>query len=77
MNEVDVEFPFRVSPAEQEIIQYNADPPCSLVLVGRSGTGKTTCAVYRMWGRWLAFRSNSAGLFHQVSCQPHMAVPYT
>lgn len=68
MGEVEVDFPFRVSPAEQAIIQHDPRPPCSLVLVGRSGTGKTTCAIYRMWARWLAFQSSSTEEFNQVSC---------
>ena len=63
----DVDFPFRVSPTEQTVIESNPDPPCSIVLVGRSGTGKTTCAVFRMWSRWLAFRHHSAEPFHQVN----------
>lgn len=72
MGEVEVDFPFRVSPSEQAIIENDPDPPCSIVLVGRSGTGKTTCAVFRMWARWLTFRHHSAESFHQVIHQPHM-----
>ena len=40
MGEVEVDFPFRVSPSEQAIIENDPNPPCSIVLVGRSGTGK-------------------------------------
>ena len=72
MGEVEVDFPFRVSPSEQAIIENDPDPPCSIVLVGRSGTGKTTCAVFRMWARWLTFRHHSAEPFHQVSHHPHI-----
>lgn len=73
MGEVEVDFPFRVSPSEQAIIESDPDPPCSIVLVGRSGTGKTTCAVFRMWARWLTFRHHSAESFHQVT---HSSPPY-
>ncbi|KAL3154824.1 hypothetical protein ABBQ38_011366 [Trebouxia sp. C0009 RCD-2024] len=58
MGDVEVDFPFWVSPAEQAIIQMEPDPPCSMVLVGRSGTGKTTCAVFRIWARWHALYSH-------------------
>ena len=48
-----MDFKFKVSPAEQRIIELRPDPPSSIILLGRSGTGKTTCAVFRMFGRWL------------------------
>lgn len=66
MNDAEVDFPFRVSPSEQYIIENDPDPPSSIVLVGRSGTGKTTCAVFRMWARWLTFHHHSTEPFHQV-----------
>lgn len=66
VNDAEVDFPFRVSPSEQYIIENDPDPPCSIVLVGRSGTGKTTCAVFRMWARWLTFHHHSTEPFHQV-----------
>lgn len=72
MGEAEVDFPFRVSPSEQAIIESDPNPPCSIVLVGRSGTGKTTCAVFRMWARWLTFRHHSTEPFNQVAsrCLP-------
>jgi len=54
MDDGEVDFPFRLSPKEQEIIEMVPNPPCSVLLLGRSGTGKTTCAVYRIWGHWMA-----------------------
>ncbi|KAK9842411.1 hypothetical protein WJX84_005751 [Apatococcus fuscideae] len=56
LNDEAIDFPFRVSPSEQRIIEL--DPSSSIILVGRSGTGKTTCAVYRIWAQWLASRSS-------------------
>ena len=35
-----VDFPFKVSPAEQDIITMQ--PNSSLILLGRSGTGKVS-----------------------------------
>ena len=51
-----VDFPMKPSPTEWDIIRANPNPPASLLLRGRSGTGKTTCLVYRMWNKWLAAR---------------------
>lgn len=48
--EKHVDFPFRVSPTESAIIERSSCT--STVLVGRSGTGKTTCAVFRLAARW-------------------------
>ncbi|KAK9807285.1 hypothetical protein WJX73_007725 [Symbiochloris irregularis] len=66
MDDSVVDFPFRVSPAEQEIIELEPDPPAPMLLVGRSGTGKTTCAVFRMWARWHTFYQQSTEPFNQV-----------
>ncbi|KAK9819698.1 hypothetical protein WJX72_001361 [[Myrmecia] bisecta] len=64
LDDAHVDFPFRVSPAEQRII--NLQTPTSIILLGRSGTGKTTCAVYRMWARCFTFHHHSTETFHQV-----------
>jgi hypothetical protein len=40
--EDEVELPFRVSEQELSIIERQPSPPASLLLLGRSGTGKTT-----------------------------------
>lgn len=34
-----IDFSFRVSPAEQEVIEMVPDPPRAVILLGRSGTG--------------------------------------
>ncbi|XP_063425387.1 TPR and ankyrin repeat-containing protein 1-like [Mytilus trossulus] len=44
------EFPFRVTDVEYQITNLPFDAP--IVLIGRSGTGKTTCCVYRLWYRF-------------------------
>lgn len=73
----DVEFPMNVSPAERAVIEKYQSEPAPIILVGRSGTGKTTCAVLRILSQWLVcyeqkatfnqlFITASATLKHQV-----------
>jgi hypothetical protein len=59
-DESRVDFPFRVSPVEAAIIAKQPQPAAAMLLVGRSGTGKTTCIVYRLWTRWL--QAHQAGM---------------
>ena len=47
--ETNVDFPFRVSELEHAVINLKPKPMSSLLLLGRSGTGKTTCCLYRLW----------------------------
>lgn len=53
-SEDEVDFPFRVSEAEMRIIEMVPRPPSSILLLGRSGTGKTTVLVFRLFAAWLA-----------------------
>lgn len=53
-----MDFPFKLSPEEYDLIKLAPNPPSSIILLGRSGTGKTTCAVYRLWGNWLRHYTN-------------------
>eukprot|EP00118_Oscarella_pearsei_P013063 m.100990 g.100990 ORF g.100990 m.100990 type:complete len:2741 (+) comp37106_c0_seq1:120-8342(+) len=46
-NKSDVNFPFDINPDEFEII--NSEQKESTLLLGRSGTGKTTCCLFKMW----------------------------
>ena len=50
-----VDFPFKVTDLEHAIINLRSKPPCSLLLLGRSGTGKTTCCLYRMWASFITY----------------------
>ncbi|KAG2432292.1 hypothetical protein HYH02_013015 [Chlamydomonas schloesseri] len=52
--EAQVDFMFKLSPQERDLITMVPSPPSSIILLGRSGTGKTTCAVFRLWTAWLA-----------------------
>ncbi|XP_038665773.1 TPR and ankyrin repeat-containing protein 1-like isoform X2 [Scyliorhinus canicula] len=44
-----VEYPFRVGELEYAIIDLVPKPLEAIILIGRSGTGKTTCCLYRLW----------------------------
>jgi len=44
---------FRISEQEFEVISSNQDS--STILLGRSGTGKTTCALTNMWATYIAY----------------------
>ncbi|KAM3929731.1 TPR and ankyrin repeat-containing protein 1 [Leptodactylus fuscus] len=44
-----VEYPFRVGELEYAVIDLNPKPLETIILIGRSGTGKTTCCLYRLW----------------------------
>ncbi|KAL4858033.1 TPR and ankyrin repeat-containing protein 1 [Chlorella vulgaris] len=64
--QTDVDFKFRLSPAEADVVERSPYPPQSIILLGRSGTGKTTCAVFRMFDHWRrAFEEGQS--LHQVA----------
>ena len=44
------DFPFKEWPKEHEIINLPGDE--AILLLGRSGTGKTTCCLYRLWNEF-------------------------
>ncbi|XP_062604974.1 TPR and ankyrin repeat-containing protein 1-like [Saccostrea cucullata] len=44
------DFPFKVTEKEHAIINLSSAGP--LLLMGRSGTGKTTCCLYRLWSQY-------------------------
>eukprot|EP00956_Cyclotella_meneghiniana_P007880 scaffold10483_cov65-Cyclotella_meneghiniana.AAC.4 len=47
-----IDLPFTPGPKEHEIIHYQSKE--SILLMGRSGTGKTTCLVFRIWAQWIS-----------------------
>ncbi|XP_062597185.1 TPR and ankyrin repeat-containing protein 1-like [Saccostrea cucullata] len=51
--EVKVDFPFRVTDLEHAIINLRTVAP--ILLLGRSGTGKTTCCLYRLWSQYVSY----------------------
>ncbi|KAK3609567.1 hypothetical protein CHS0354_019580 [Potamilus streckersoni] len=50
---IKVDFPLRVTDLEHAIITVGSKAP--LLLLGCSGTGKTTCCVYRLWSEFLSY----------------------
>lgn len=44
------DFPFKVTEIEHQVINLTSTAP--ILLLGRSGTGKTTCCIYRLWSRY-------------------------
>ena len=60
-----VDFPFKVTDLEHAIINLHPRPPCSLLLLGRSGTGKTTCCLYRLWSSFITYWNQSASVEYE------------
>lgn len=50
-----VEYPFRVGELEYAVIDLNPKPLEPIILIGRSGTGKTTCCLYRLWKKFHSY----------------------
>ena len=55
--EMKIDFPFRVTDREHAVINLQSRAP--ILLLGRSGTGKTTCCLYRLWSRFLTYWTKS------------------
>ncbi|XP_078333030.1 TPR and ankyrin repeat-containing protein 1-like isoform X2 [Crassostrea virginica] len=51
--QVKVDFPFRVTDLEHAIINLKSKAP--ILLLGRSGTGKTMCCLYRLWSQYVSY----------------------
>ncbi|XP_074055410.1 TPR and ankyrin repeat-containing protein 1 isoform X3 [Macrotis lagotis] len=54
------EYPFRVGELEYAVIDLNPRPLEPIILIGRSGTGKTTCCLYRLWKRFHSYWDKAA-----------------
>ena len=54
------DFPYKEWPKEHDIINMKSR---SILLLGRSGTGKTTCCLYRLWNYFQNYwsKANEAG----------------
>ena len=48
------DFPFKEWPKEHDIINM-PQGKVSILLLGRSGTGKTTCCLYRLWNQFQTY----------------------
>ncbi|CAH1801861.1 unnamed protein product [Owenia fusiformis] len=58
--DIKVDFPFRVTELEHAIINLDPTPPQALLLLGRSGTGKTTVCLYRLWTFFVRYWEQAA-----------------
>ncbi|XP_068702489.1 TPR and ankyrin repeat-containing protein 1-like [Montipora foliosa] len=47
-----IDFPFKITELEYAIVNLQPDPSTPIILLGRSGTGKTTCCLYRLWNHF-------------------------
>lgn len=61
-----IDFPFKVTELEHAIINLKQEKPCAIILLGRSGTGKTTCCLYRLWTEFQTYWENA------ITAGPHI-----
>ncbi|KAK0066179.1 TPR and ankyrin repeat-containing protein 1, partial [Biomphalaria pfeifferi] len=52
-----IDFPFKVAEIEHQIISLKNESP--ILLLGRSGTGKTTCCLYRLYKEFENYWKNA------------------
>jgi hypothetical protein len=67
-----IDFPFSVTEREYAIINIEQKPP--LLLLGRSGTGKTTCCLYRLWSKFVRYWNRTVAenpLIPRAICNTH------
>ncbi|NXE98771.1 TRNK1 protein, partial [Menura novaehollandiae] len=57
--QTSVDYPFRVGELEYAVIDLNPKPMEPIILIGRSGTGKTTCCLYRLWKKFYSYWEKS------------------
>ena len=57
----DASLPFKVTSKEWAILQL--DIPRAILLLGRSGTGKTSCICYRLAHKWSQYWESERNLF--------------
>ena len=48
----ETSLPFKMTSKEYEVARLNSARPCSILLMGRSGTGKTSVLCYRLASDW-------------------------
>ena len=55
------DYPFKEWQKENEIIKVNSKE--AILLLGRSGTGKTTCCLYRLWNEFKSYWNPDSDTF--------------
>ena len=68
--DIEKSFPYKEWPAEHDII--NLPYTEAVLLLGRSGTGKTTCCLYRMWNEYVTYWKKYACRAEELS-KPQIA----
>ena len=66
------DFPFKEWPKEHDIINLPEGKE-SILLLGRSGTGKTTCCLYRLWNQFQTYWILACCLGPLI---PHSVLPH-
>ena len=69
------DYPMKVWPKEHEIITLVSNE--AILLLGRSGTGKSTCCLYRLWNDFKNFwhlQSSMFDLDQGLTDEPHIKV---
>ena len=63
------DYPFKEWPKEHDII-YRLPNSEAILLLGRSGTGKTTCCLYRLWNHFSDYWKQAATIGSWYPCRP-------
>ena len=71
-----VDFPFKVTEREYAIVNLQPNPTTPIILLGRSGTGKTTCCLYRLWNKFQCYweKAHTAGPYFPKYLPPEEAL---
>ena len=67
------DFPFKEWQKEHEIIKLTSRE--AILLLGRSGTGKTTCCLYRLWNEFKNFWNPESNTFEWKIPRRHLIPP--
>ena len=71
--DIEKAFPYKEWPAEHDII--NLDYKEAILLLGRSGTGKTTCCLYRMWNEFKHYWKNYLDVAFSSTSKRQLSLP--
>ena len=66
-----VDFPFKITELEHAIVNLCPNPLTPIILLGRSGTGKTTCCLYRLWDHFKTYWKGAATAGPYILKHPH------
>ena len=72
-----VDFPFKITELEHAIVNLRPNPQTPIILLGRSGTGKTTCCLYRLWDNFQRYWERAATAGPHIPQYVRPVVAYT